>query len=260
MLKSAFIGHYLLYNRPVSILERLEALEREVTYDRPPSGGGRPFAYAPGTLPVLLSAPHGAIHRRDGAFKAEDEYTTAFARLVAERTGAHSLYTFALSDDDPNWDARSPYKDALAGIIGRCGIRFVLDLHGMSNRHKFGIAVGTIHGASCPGCEARVVAALEREGFQPTTAADARDFPALCWDRYVLNHGRFTGGVFNQTITRFASEELGVEAAQMELCSSLRVVRRMGIGKEPADFEGDPAGIRRAVAALEAVVRAVGEE
>jgi hypothetical protein len=244
----------------IGILERLETLEREVTYDRPPAMGRAPFAYQPGRLPVLLSAPHGAIHRREGRFKAEDEYTAAFVRLVAAETGAHALYTLAMLDHDPNYDRASPYKEALAEIVTRHGIRFVLDLHGMSNRHKFGVAVGTMRGASCPERGPLVTAALEVGGFTRATADEVRDYPALRWDRYVMDHGRFTGGLYNHTVTRFVAEELGIEAAQVELCSSLRVVRRMGIGKEPADFRGDPDGIRRAVAVLATTVWAVANE
>jgi hypothetical protein len=239
------------------LLVRLEALEREVTYDRPPPDGRPPFAHQPGTLPVLLSAPHGAIHRRAGRLKAEDEYTAAVARWVAEATGAHALYTVARLDDDPNYDPASPYKAALAEIVGRHGIRFVLDIHGMSNRHKFGLALGTMRGASCPRRGPVVMAALEAGGFRPATADEVGAYEALRWDRYVLDHSRFTGGLSHHTVTRFAAETLGVEAAQIELCSSLRVVRRMGVGKEPADFRGDPEGIGRAVSALAAVVRAV---
>jgi hypothetical protein len=236
------------------LLERLEALERQVTYDRPPDDGCAPFAHQPGALPVLLSAPHGAIHRRDGRFKVEDEYTAAFARLVAAETGAHALYTFALLDHDPNYDRASPYKDALAAIVARHNIGFVLDLHGMSNRHRFGVAVGTMGGASCPRRNRLVTGALEAGGFTRAMADEVRDYPALRWDRYVLDHSRFTGGLYNHTVTRFAVEELGIEAAQVELCSSLRVVRRMGTGKEPADYRGDREGIIRAVEMLKELV------
>ncbi len=99
-----------------TVLERLVALEEDVTYREPPADGGPPFRYQSGRLPILLSAPHGAAHRRDGRLKREDEYTAAFARLVAERAGAHVLYAFAQSESDPNYDRESPYKAALAEL------------------------------------------------------------------------------------------------------------------------------------------------
>jgi hypothetical protein len=127
----------------------------------------------------------------------------------------------------------------------------------MSNRHRFGVAVGTMSGASCPRRNRLVTGALEAGGFTRAMADEVRDYPALRWDRYVLDHSRFTGGLYNHTVTRFAVEELGIEAAQVELCSSLRVVRRMGTGKEPADYRGDREGIIRAVEMLKGLVVAV---
>ncbi len=243
------------------VLDRLVALEKGVTYRKPPDDGGFSFRYEPGRLPILLSAPHGAAHRRDGRYKEEDEYTAAIARLVAERSGAHALYAFAQSDSDPNWDRESPYKAALREVVASGSIRFVVDIHGMSNRHKFGVAVGTMCGASCRRRhEALVVESLAATGFLEVTASEAKEFPALQWDRFIINHGRFTGGMTSHTVTRYAAEELGVHAAQFELCASLRIVRRRGADKWPNDFRGDPAGIARAVSMFERLVAALAED
>jgi hypothetical protein len=246
-------------NNVDSILARLEQLEEAITYSDPPPPGVPPFRYVVGHSPVLLSAPHGAAHRRDGRVKHEDEYTAALARLLAERTGASVLYTWARLDDDPNWDRHSPYKEQLRQLVAAQNIRFVLDIHGMSNRHKFGVAVGTICGASCPQRhEMLIFDTLVAEGFRPASAAEAREFPALEQDRFVANHRRFTGGMTNYTVTRFAAEELGVHAAQFEICAGLRIVRRRNTDKWPGDFRGDPAGIVKIVAALERLVRLLG--
>lgn len=242
------------------VLERLIALEGDVTYREPPANGEPPFRYEPGTLPVLLSAPHGAAHRRGDLFKQEDEYTAAFARLLAERTGAHVLYALAQSDDDPNYDRVSPYKMALAERVTGGGIRFVVDIHGMSDRHRFGIALGTMCGASCRRRhEALVIETLRAAEFVEASAKEAKEYPALRWDRFIVNHSRFTGGLTSHTVTRFAAEELGVHAAQFELCASLRIVRRRATDKWPGDFRGDPLGIVRTVAVFERLVMALAQ-
>jgi hypothetical protein len=239
----------------VAVLGRLSALEADVTYREPPAVDRPPFRHEPGRLPILLSAPHGAAHRRDGRYKEEDEYTAAFARLLAERTGAHALYAYARSEGDPNWDRDSPYKAVLRRLVAEHNLRFVLDIHGMSDRHRFGIAVGTMCGASCPGRhEALIVATLTAAGFVQATAQEAKAYPSLRWDRFVINHGRFTGGLSSHTVTRFAAEELGVHAAQFELCASLRVVWRRATAKWPPAFRGDPAGIVRSVGAFETLI------
>ncbi len=237
-----------------TLLAQLIALETEVDYRQPPTDGRPPFRYERGRLPILLSAPHGAAHRRNGRYKQEDEYTSAIARLVAAETGAHVLYSYALSDSDPNWDVDSPYKDCLRSLVADCDIGFVLDIHGMSNRHRIGIAVGTIGGVSCPDYEAIILDSLKEESFVETTAAQARQFERLRWDHFVLNHHRFTGGLVSHTITRYASQELGIAAAQIELCGSLRIVRPHPPSPKRLDFRGDPAGIVRTVKTLRAIV------
>lgn len=243
---------------PQAILERLVALEKEVTYQEPPVNGGPPFHHQPGQLPVLLSAPHGALHRRGDRYKREDEYTSALARLLGERTGAHVLYTFARSDDDPNYNRDSPYKDALARLVAAHDIRFIIDLHGMSDRHKFGIAVGTMRGDSClPQHRATIMTSFQDGGFQQATAREAREFPSLRWERFVVDHRSFTGGIVNHTITRFAAEELGIDAAQFELCAAVRIVRQVGSRALVDDYEGDPEGIMQAVATFEHMVAAL---
>lgn len=235
------------------LLARLQQLEANVAYYDPPPAGEVPFSYQAGSIPVLLSAPHGAAHRRNGRLKVEDEYTAALVQLVAAETGSHALYTHYQSDSDPNWDRHAPYKERLRQIIREQRIAFVLDIHGMSNRHKIGLAVGTINGRSCPQHESHIVRVLENGRFKQATQAQATHFPQLQADHFVLNHSRFTGGVKNHTVTRFVSQELNVPAAQLELCSSLRVVQRewMEAGQSwPQLFQGDPDGIRHVVTTL----------
>ncbi len=235
-------------------LERLIALEHEVFYNEPPRAGEQPFAYQPGRLPILLSAPHGAEHLRNGRYKEEDEYTASIARLVAENTGAHVLYSYARSDSDPNWDRHTPYKERLAEIVAGDDIRFVLDIHGMSNRHKFGLALGTIRGRSCPDHEALIVSTLEANQFRAATISEAKAFERLQWDRFVVNPPRFTGGVSSHTVTRYVAQELRIAGAQLELCSSLRVVKRRAPSKRPQRFAGDPAAIVHTIETLEHLV------
>lgn len=239
------------------LLRRLQLLEQSVSYYSPPPAGELPFSYEPGSVPILLSAPHGAAHQRNGRLKEEDEYTTALVRLVAAETGAHALYTRYQSDTDPNWDRQTPYKEQLRQIIREHRIVFVLDIHGMSNRHKIGLAVGTINGRSCPQHEPHIVRMLENGRFKQITQAQATQFSQLQTDHFVLNHSRFTGGVRNHTVTRFVSQELNTPAAQLELCSSLRVVKREwreAGHKWPRLFQGDPNGIDQTVKTLISLV------
>lgn len=240
------------------LLHNLLQVEETIQYYQVAPVGEVPFVHEVGEIPVLISAPHATAHRRRGRMKGEEEFTAALAVLLGRQTGAHVLYTRYRSEADPNWDREAPYKLMLRRIVAQYGIRFVLDVHGMSNRYKIGMALGTMNGRSCPQRESLIADAWLAHRFQSTTERASRTFSDLKWDHFVVNHSRFTGGVINHTVTRFVTESLGIGAAQIELCSTVRVVQRGRFGKNPGSFRGDPHGIMRAFQALTATVNAVG--
>lgn len=235
-----------LSNLSTQLVERLVLLEQEVAYTEPPADGRPPYRYTAGHVPLLLSAPHGAVHMRAGRAKGEDEYTAAFARLVAELSGAHVIYTHRCSARDPNWDHGALYRHRLREIVRAAGVRFVLDIHGAAADRHFGIALGTIDGESCPDHEPLIVQHLEAHGFSQNGHS---------LDRLVVNHPRFTGGLRQATITRFACRDLRVPAAQFELNAHLRTVRRLPSATCDEPFEGDAARITRTVAVFVELVR-----
>ncbi|GIV65399.1 MAG: hypothetical protein KatS3mg046_659 [Bellilinea sp.] len=231
-------------------LERLVALESEVEYKTPPRRGEGEFCFQPGSLPVLISAPHGAAHTRHGRLKEEDDFTAGMARLCAELSGAHALYAWRKSATDPNYYPNVPYKQTLREIVRRYDIGFVLDLHGCAAYRDFGIGVGTMQGQSLP-CEFRrlILKVLYHHGFRTGGG----------WLSRVDVDRTFTAGNGSQqeTITRFVSQRLGVPAVQIELNSYLRVVRRRPQASERNPFEGELLMIERTIRLLVGLVRAV---
>ncbi|MCC6146077.1 MAG: hypothetical protein IT308_00765 [Anaerolineaceae bacterium] len=229
------------------LMERLVELEADVLYRQPAQEGEEEFRHIPGTHPVLVSAPHGAAHLRNGNLKEEDEYTAAIACYLAERTGAHALYLRRRVFTDSNYDRGTNYKQAMSAILRAHNIRFVLDLHGASDRHAFGMALGTMNGRSCPKQISMILEVLGNYGFK-------QDVPG----NYKLDvDGKFTaaGGVQQETITRFVRDTLGVAALQVELTATIRTVKATVHGKPPRVYRGDPVMIADAVGALEEAVR-----
>jgi hypothetical protein len=234
------------------LLERLVELEADVLY-REPAGEEEPrIGSLPGTMPVLLSAPHGAIHTRRGEPKEEEEFTAALACLVAELTDAHALYTRRRSPTDPNWYRDVPYKRRLRRTVDRDGIAFVLDLHGTAPSRDLGIALGTMHGRSCPQHRGLIIRLLEHHGFRqrgesvdPLSTLDVDEtFTAV-------------GLKEQETVAAFAWETLGVPSAQFELHPGVRVVERREDATLPRPFHAEPRRIRRTVQALVDVVEAI---
>lgn len=225
-----------------SLLERLVELEGDVRYREPPGDDASQFGFVSGTTPVLLSAPHGAVHERRGTVKEEEEFTAGLACLVSEMMDAHALYLRRRSSGDPNWYRNDPYKRRLQEIVEGHRIRFVIDIHGSSPTRPFGIALGTRQRASCPKQRDEILHTLAACGFRVDAA-----FP----DRLDVDEA-FTGrGVDGQeTITGFVSSRLELPAAQFELHPLLRVVERREEATLPRPFHGDPERIERVVKAL----------
>lgn len=231
------------------LLDRLVELEEDIYYKTAPPQGEREFGYVFGRLPILISAPHGAAHLRNGKLKQEDDYSAGLARLAARMTGAHAMYMRYRSSADPNFYTGVPYKAFMREVVRRNRIRFVLDLHGAAAYRDFGLALGTLNGASCPDERHLILSVLRKYGFQ-------QDGPWL--SRLDLDDTFTAVGVGEQeTITRFASQRLHVPAAQLEINAYLRVVRRQPDASERDPFKGDPAGIERTINLLAALVRAL---
>ena len=210
--------------RFAEMMARLVMLESAVYPSQPPPANEPAFKHISGPLPILISAPHSTAHWRNGRLKKEEGFTAAISHYIALATGAHALYTHYQSEKDPNWHKAAPYKSALAHILNQQRIKFVLDLHGMSNRYKVGLVLGTINGRSCPQHEQSIIQTLQTHGFCQVSLAHARKLEQLQWQQFIVNHPRFTGGVISHTVTRFVSQEVGIPAAQLELCTLLRVV------------------------------------
>jgi hypothetical protein len=233
------------------LLARLVELEADVCYQKPSADHDPEFRHEPGRVPVLLSAPHGAVHTRRGQVKPEDEYTAGLCRLVAERTGAHALYARRRSRTDPNWYRDVPYKRCLERIVTQAGICFVLDLHAANVRRDFGIALGTMRGASCPQHRRRIIQVLEAHG----TRRDGSGLGRLDVDRQFTARGLRD----QETITRYAWERLQIPAAQFELHPGLRIVERREDASYEPPFRGDPERICWAVQALSEIVGLVSD-
>jgi hypothetical protein len=229
------------------LMGRLRTLETEIVYRDPPPAGKVEFTHLAGSLPILLSAPHGAAHIRNGRLKGEDEYTSSFARVVAERTGAHVLYTHHKSSTDPNYDQYAPYKAFLKWLVRSARIRFVIDIHGAAPRRNFGIALGTMHGRTCPPHQRQlIIDTLAAHGFKPGGALHRLD-------RLDIDD-TFPGGEKQHTITQYVSQQLHISAAQFELNAYLRTLTPYHNGRGYF-FQADRVRLRRAINAFVELVQ-----
>lgn len=169
-----------------------------------------PFKYIPGTIPILISAPHAVRHVRKKEIKMSDEYTGSTACLLNKFTGCHVLTVTATYNEDPNYDSPSLYKDYLGEICRKARVALVLDLHGAARDREFAVDLGTMGGHSTlqiPWLPDLLEECLRTQGISPVS----RDvFPARKQD----------------TVTKFAAVELNLPAVQLEINKAYRVPRQ----------------------------------
>ena len=169
------------------------------------------FEIIEGRIPVLLSAPHGAKHYRNGSFKEEDEYTASLAIKLGEITGAYVIFVKNRTREDPNYDIRARYKDEMKKLVDEKGVRFVADLHGADRNKNYKVNVGImdddITKCSCPTLKPVIEEAFK--GFQQ---------PLFNLDFYRASS--------SGTVTYFVKNTCKIEAAQFEINGKYRIVER----------------------------------
>lgn len=195
---------------PDQILKEIRDIEyNEIRYDEENQNY---FRFTPGRIPILISAPHGAKHyrTREHRWKGEDEYTASLAIELGKLTGAYVIYVKNKTTEDPNNDPSSRYKKAVAQAVKKYHIKFMLDLHGSDEGRPFKVDIGIINNesgkGSCPTYKEIIQSVFS--DFEPR--------------------------VFNQqfcakdqcTMTSFAKNQLGIEAAQVEINAKYRVLER----------------------------------
>ena len=221
-----------------SLLEEMRRIEfTSISYDKEAFPY---YGYMKGSIPILISAPHGAKHFRasDGTWKAEDAYTASLAIVLGRLTGAHVLYVKNKTREDPNNDRTGAYKEFLKKAVKENRIRFVLDLHG-SAASKPKVDVGIIETSpsrcSCPS-------------FRDILEGAFSDLEPGVFNRRFAARGA-------GTVTCFARNDLGIEAAQIEISRNYRIVESRSTG-----FKADPRNVLDMIERLRKAILAINEK
>lgn len=132
------LGTYMMDSK--EILFEIKKIESEdISYDEKNEDY---FGFIEGNIPVLISAPHGAKHKRlkngEEIWKHQDDYTSSIAIVLGKLTGAHVIYVKNKTPEDSNYFENTKYKDKIKHIVKKYDIRFLMDLHGMVMYNSFG--------------------------------------------------------------------------------------------------------------------------
>ena len=164
------------------------------------------FKYIKGTIPVLVSAPHSVRHLRQKKIKQSDIFTGSLAHILNSLTDCHALSVTRLYGGDPNFDLPCLYKNYLKDICQANKIHYLIDLHGAAADKDFDIDMGTMHGQSL----------LNKPGFEKIIRDSFSQFGI---NQLSLNQ---MPAIKQNSITKFASQELGIPSVQLEINRKFR--------------------------------------
>lgn len=85
-------------------------------------------------IPIILSAPHCVRQLRNGIVQSKESYTDTFAITISEKENISCIYKTVFLNDDANADKDSSYKLALKEFVEANDIRYLIDLHTMSDK------------------------------------------------------------------------------------------------------------------------------
>ncbi|MBW2038903.1 MAG: hypothetical protein JRI46_04790 [Deltaproteobacteria bacterium] len=203
------------------------------------------FEIIEGKIPVLLSAPHGAKHLRNGVWKGEDGYTSSTAIKLGELTGAHVIFVKNKTREDSNYLTNTRYKDVIRKFVDGKGIKFLADLHGADITRNYKINVGIIDKDNMEECSC--------PRLKPTIEESLRAIQDP-----LFNLDRFTAGS-SGTVTYFAKHTCGIEAAQFEINARYRIIERKpdrskAMNREEPDFMAEEKNVLELLRCLKEMV------
>lgn len=171
-----------------------------------PPDGESTYVLRLGSGKVLITASHAVNHIREGSIKIVDYCTGPITKALSDLTGAHLLYLNYYSRD-PNYYDDMPFKDALSGFVQSNGVKLVIDIHGASDDHGWDVDLGDINGASL------------------LSFKDLASVATGFFNQYGIGNvsrNDFAGGEGQNTVTKFVSSKLKVDAMQFELARKYR--------------------------------------
>jgi hypothetical protein len=99
-----------------------------------------------GSIPVLVSAPHSVPQLREGKYKQPEYRTGVLAQILHNQLDCYTIYKTKNNNDDANYDPVSSYKNDAIKLINNHGIKYLIDLHIMSQNREFHVDIGTARG------------------------------------------------------------------------------------------------------------------
>lgn len=107
------------------------------------------FIILKGDVPILFSAPHTMLQKReDGTVKYNEPYTKAILLYLNKHFKTYAIIKNNDTGIDSNRDNYDKYNVEMRRLIKEHNIKLVIDLHGASKERDFDVEFGTLNNLS----------------------------------------------------------------------------------------------------------------
>ncbi len=187
-------------------------------------------------FPIIISAPHSAKQYRNGKVQNKEMYTDTFAINVADKENVSCIYKTLYKNDDANSDQDSPYKLALKDYIMQNNIRYLVDLHTMSDKRLPDVCIAINAGKNIQNnyeLLQGIIDAFNKNGIssvtvdEPFKAADSN-----CISNYIATNCNIPcfhieiNKKFSGLASLFSSnKDFNKQAIENSLCDAIKVMK-----------------------------------
>lgn len=95
-----------------------------------------------GSNNILLSAPHGVFHIREGRELPHELGSIQTALYLQSKQECMIIAKTKNNNDDANFELLCDYRKSIDTIIKKHNIKYLIDFHGLSSRHEIDVNLG----------------------------------------------------------------------------------------------------------------------
>ena len=120
---------------------------------------------------VLISTPHAVTQTRNNKEKFAESESFKLASLVKDATGCSLITKTENLNDDANIDFNSNYRNKIAAQINLGNVKYIFDIHSLTDKRTEQINLGTNHGFNLVGNTVlfnRIKEIFKQNGFTTT--------------------------------------------------------------------------------------------
>lgn len=188
------------------------------------------------SIPIMISAPHSAKQFRNGKVQSKESYTDYLAITLSEKENVNCIYKTAFLNDDVNIDEISGYKTELEQFINQNNIKFLIDLHTMSDKRLPDICIAINSGKNILNnydILQEIISIFQSNGISSVTVDEpfkAKD--ANCISNYISTNCNIPcfqieiNKKFSSLSTKLFNKPFNTQVVESSLCSIVNALKK----------------------------------